>query len=968
MFDNLVGQTLDRYVIIRRIGEDQLGTVFKAHDPSLQRDVALRVINPSIMQQPNFAENFLQAARIAARLDHPNIVQVFDSGEALSLRYIVMEYIPGANLEKLLRGLRQEGKWILLEEAIQLVRQLALALEYVRSQKVPQRTIKPANIKIKPVQSERLPYMPVLVGLGLGRLVERGLGDQEIVNPDYLSPEGSLGRTTDARSDVYSLGVLLFELVTGQLPFQIQSFEDAVRYHVRQPLPPPRSIRPDMPESLEQVILRSMEKNPEGRFSDPATLANELERITPEVAQVSTAPPVFESAVSLLVPYRRSVAESAAGAPDEERHAALVEGLVSPHTTMVTPVDPVEGHGQVDVVLDNSQLSVEPGSSVTVGVVLINRRSSEDFFTVTLEGVPPSWLPMTSQVIQLRPGERQDVRFTIQPPRSPHSRAGRYPLTVRGIHQQAPGRFAEAKGTLTVAAFSQFSSELYTPRLGAGETGQIAVNNLSNTPETFTLGFRDPERELVFQPPQAQLRLAEGQAGIAEFQATLRQPRWIGSERTHPFSAQVSSSTGETQTQSGEVVSTSVLPVWLLGLLALLFVCFAGAIALVLSGTGLQASRATATAIALQTAAVVDVQATMLAESATAQFLADANQATLQAVTETAIWQDFINQTMTAVAGLSATEQAFVTETSVALQTTQTAIAVQALETAQAQQAEQTAAALLVTQTAAALQATQAAAEGASLTQTAQAASEAATAQAATAIAATAQAGVVQTAAAQTAIAQASTQTAASGLRIAYVYLADTVVAGEYQAMLQGNGFQTDLVHMNQILATDFGPYRAILIGPGTGSGENWGDPQGAQANHLIAARKPILGLGDGGYAFFGRANLAIGFENGVAGEGTDIVVADRRHEEWSRPHQIAIPDNQILNLYSSATPFVAINMEIPPFDVREIGRRPDQAIQYLIIQQGDSFLLWGFARGPAAMTQVGQQVFVNVLTNLIPD
>jgi serine/threonine protein kinase len=951
MFENLAGQTLGRYDIVSSLGEGTLGAVFKGRDPGLQRDVAIKIIQPALAGRPGFAENFTRLARAAARLDHPNLVQVFDSGQARNFYYLVMEYIPGENLGQLLQEFKEAGRWMLLREAVLLVRQLALALAYVRSQDVPPRTLKPGNVKFKPVQSDRLPYLPVLVDLGLEAIFDgRNSGDAAALG--YLSPEAVQGQSTGPRSDVYSLGVLLFELSTGQLPFPIQNLDEAIRYHSRQPVPPPLAIRPDLPEPLAQLILKAMQKNPEDRFPAPAEMAGELENIAPLVEALEAAPPAYEQSVSLLPAFRKSLEE-------ERRASAFEDQAPQPAPTQKAPAQ----RAPAEVILENAQLSIVPGNSAATRLLLLYEGTTPAQFRLIVQGVPPSWISLAEQVVQVNPGERKEVRLTIRPPRSPHSRAGRYPLTIRANNLQDPKGSAEARGTLTVAAFSQFSSELYSRTMQPEELGKVAVNNLGNVQETFSLNLRDPHGELAFTPPSGPLRLEEGQAGVAEFRIGLRQPHWLGAERNLPFDIQVSAAGGETQAHHGLVVSRALIPVWALGILLLAVLCSAGVLALYFGGSSIQAARATQAIVAQQTGTVVALQSTMAAGTATAEYLANSNEATRAAATVEAA----ATQTQVAQLGAFATQtvQAESAADATAMAQTQAA----ASQTAVVQQGTQAA----LTQTAAAQQATQVAANATATAQAGAAAAATATAAAQTAQPATATAqaatATAQAAANQTATAQAAaTQTASAPRQIGYIYASDTQTAGDFQALLQGNNYQVALVPQNVILTTDFTPFQAIMVGPDTGQDQNWGDQGGNQANRLASTGLPILGVGEGGYAFFGRVGLAIGYDKGVKDNGTDIIVADPNSPIWSKPNKVDIPANHTLTLYNSSQPLAAITAAAPQPGLTLIGSEVNDLTQFPLIVQGNKYLLWGFSAGPSAMSNLGQKVFVNALNSLFPN
>ncbi len=286
-----IGTHLNRYLLQELLGEGGMGSVFKGYDETLHRFVAVKVLHPHFAKQPKFQERFLREARAAAAMDHAGIVKVYDFGQSDDLLFIVMEFIPGSNLRELLTDLRATNRWISLPEAVELGRQVCLAIDYAHLHGILHRDIKPDNIMVKVDQSGILPYRPVLTDLGLARLLDEQAITQvgeSMGTPAYMSPEQAMGETTDVRSDVYSLGVLLFELVTGQVPFPAKTITEAIRYHTRESVPCPTSINPDIPAPLEAVILKTLEKDPGDRIPDAGSLAQALERSLTSQADIST--------------------------------------------------------------------------------------------------------------------------------------------------------------------------------------------------------------------------------------------------------------------------------------------------------------------------------------------------------------------------------------------------------------------------------------------------------------------------------------------------------------------------------------------------------------------------------------------------------------------------------------------------------------------------------------------------------
>ncbi len=307
--ESLVGRSLNRYQVLSLLGEGGIGAVYKARDTVLQRDVAIKVMQPEFAQRPDFRERFLQEARTAARLDNPSIVQVHDFGENEEYLYIVMEYIPGDNLRKTLQDLKAHNQWVVLNEAVLIVEEVCQALEYALSQGVLHRDIKPDNLMLKPESGadfdagRGLTYRVVITDLGLAQLTGAPVIEgQSYGTPAYMSPEQVLGQKTDSRSDVYSLGVLLYELAVGRLPFPAKTLADAVKY-THEPTPPPRSIRPDLPVPLENIILKAMQKDPAQRYQTAGEMGKALDTVASEVLGVTSAPVDLSQTVSLLTQY-----------------------------------------------------------------------------------------------------------------------------------------------------------------------------------------------------------------------------------------------------------------------------------------------------------------------------------------------------------------------------------------------------------------------------------------------------------------------------------------------------------------------------------------------------------------------------------------------------------------------------------------------------------------------------------------
>jgi serine/threonine-protein kinase len=281
---HLVGQQLGRYLVQEEIGRGGMARVFRAQDTLLQRTVALKVLAPQLAVDPEFARRFEREAVTAANLRHPNIVTIFDVGEHNSLRYIAMEYVRGRSLHAIL----EERGALGLSYAVGIVAPVAAALDYAHNQGAVHRDVKPHNIMID--SDGRV----LLTDFGIAqapessgeRLTRTGIF---MGTPEYISPEQASAQRVDGRSDLYSLGIATYEIITGKVPFS-GATPQLIVAHAQNTPPPPSKIDPSQPLELDVVMARILAKRPEQRFASGAAFVEAL-RIVARKHAVATATP-----------------------------------------------------------------------------------------------------------------------------------------------------------------------------------------------------------------------------------------------------------------------------------------------------------------------------------------------------------------------------------------------------------------------------------------------------------------------------------------------------------------------------------------------------------------------------------------------------------------------------------------------------------------------------------------------------
>lgn len=259
----------DRYEVVTFIGAGGMGTVYKVFDPSLMRFAALKILQKS---EPGLGRRLLREARAQARIDHPNVCQVYEAGEVEGRAYIAMQYIDGARFDEAIEGLPRD-------EVVRLAAAVARAVDAAHANGLVHRDLKPGNILVSHRASGRL--HPYVVDFGLAKdLGDPSLSRTDVITgtPAYLSPEQIRGRAIDRRTDVFSLGVVLYEALTGRAPFSGATVpETLVRITGEDPVPP-RKVDPTLPADLETIVLRCLEKDTDRRYGSARELAADLER------------------------------------------------------------------------------------------------------------------------------------------------------------------------------------------------------------------------------------------------------------------------------------------------------------------------------------------------------------------------------------------------------------------------------------------------------------------------------------------------------------------------------------------------------------------------------------------------------------------------------------------------------------------------------------------------------------------
>jgi serine/threonine-protein kinase len=349
--EDLTGRQFGLYRIVAPVGEGGMAAVYKAYQPSVDRYVAIKILPQHFAKDSQFVQRFEQEAKVLAKLQHPHILPVYDYGESEGYTYIVMPWMTGGDLADL-----SCDEPFSLGEINQIISQVGDALDYAHSQGIVHRDVKPSNILIDARGN------CLLTDFGLAKMVAgaANLTSTGIIvgTPSYMSPEQGMGQPLDGRTDTYSLGVILYELTTGHVPFRAETPMAVVFKHIQDPLPPPRKIAPTISEAMERVILKALAKKPEDRYATPGDMVKALQ------AAIQAAP--LPSTTESIPPATRYTRIS-----QKTSHENAASKVPAPSPVPATP--PQSGSGQTILWAALSLVLVTLIGLALVGVWWFNR-------------------------------------------------------------------------------------------------------------------------------------------------------------------------------------------------------------------------------------------------------------------------------------------------------------------------------------------------------------------------------------------------------------------------------------------------------------------------------------------------------------------------------------------------------------------------------------------------------------------
>ncbi len=583
---DLTDQTLEHYRLEALIGQGGMGSVYRAVDLNLARPVAVKVMHEALMAQPDFQDRFQQEAQAAARLDHPSIVRIYHYGQDQEAQYIVMDLIPGLSLGTYIKQLAATNQVIRADESLLLAEQVAEALGYAHRKGVLHQDIKPDNILVQEADQSARPDEPLLravvTDFGLARL-KRGdfvLNEGEVLGTlDYMSPEQLLGQPMDGRSDLYALGIVLYQLSTGQLPFQIETLADAVQSHVHEQPARPETVYPGVPTAVSAVILKAIAKRPQDRYQTGDEMAQALRQaagLLVEEDEDAQSELGQNSVASMVVALDQNpnLADTSRWMGDDQALPPIYDVL-----RVVREGEDPEWYGL-------QKRSFTLGRSAGNDIVLVGSNVSR--WHARLEHIGGNWHIIDTgstngtylDKTQLAPEKAYPWRWgqiVHIGPFDLHMQAGSGPAdtilpeTEAGFVNGAYVDTLEPPKVPMAPPAERIAADLRPRELKGKGICRVLVLNSGYAKTIVTVAAGDPTGRLRVDAPTKQVTVSTDQKGVVDFYLEGRRP-FIGLRRKLPFTIHVSTDQKEWEVLVGTVKVKPVVSIWLILFLLLLIV------------------------------------------------------------------------------------------------------------------------------------------------------------------------------------------------------------------------------------------------------------------------------------------------------------------------------------------------------------------------------------------------------------
>jgi len=306
--------SIGKYQILELVGEGAMGVVYRAHDPVLERTVAIKVMNESIARQEDLRKRFLREAQAAGSLQHPNVVTVYDLGEADGHLFIAMEFVPGVDLEKMI----ELGEPMSLQSRLDIIIDVLTGLAYAHRKGIVHRDIKPANIRI--AEDGRAKIMDFGVAhLSSSNMTRTG---SFLGTPSYMAPEQITQGNTTAATDIFAVGAVLYQLLSSMKPFDAPTLQNLLFKIITEKPRPISELTPGVPASLEQIVMKALEKDPPARYANALDMANDLTR---ERAKLSG--PAYPASISLSASVADAIEQSRKVSQQRSQRWAIIAGV-----------------------------------------------------------------------------------------------------------------------------------------------------------------------------------------------------------------------------------------------------------------------------------------------------------------------------------------------------------------------------------------------------------------------------------------------------------------------------------------------------------------------------------------------------------------------------------------------------------------------------------------------------------------